>query len=459
MALNFLKLHPFIRATAHDKAIGTIVGAALGDSIGLYTEFLPRTECHRAYPSGKFSLLEAGKTPFRADSHRDKFDAGDWTDDTDQSLLLILSYLHNFSNSNGNSLVVDASDIALRINIWITQGLRCLDRPPLGIGQTIGRVVLDAEYLKDPEGVALNIWVKSNRNAAPNGSLMRTHPLGVMCVGKSLEETFTVAASVGRVTHVDPRCVVSCCLVVGLVRGILRGEVVSEADVDDLVEKAYVWVDAQDELKDPESRKPEGDWTEISASRPAGEESRLNIEEYRKHCNARDFRELQLDDSQKMGYVYKCLGSAILCLRSAMRLGLQPNSTGDEVFETLITELIMEGGDADTNACVSGALLGAWLGHSRLPTNWKDGIRNSKWLFQKAQKLSLRAGIAESSSGVEEKDPDTAVDGGRGMLNKMQLERRERDFVMMILEKQNKRQQAVRQERAGKGVALNKWFR
>lgn len=95
--------------------------------------------------------------------------------------------------------------------------MRCLDRPPLGIGQTIGRVVLAPDYLDNPEGLALQVWLKTNRNAAPNGSLMRTHPLGVMCVGRSLEETFQIAADVGRVTHVDPRCVVSCCLATALV--------------------------------------------------------------------------------------------------------------------------------------------------------------------------------------------------------------------------------------------------
>jgi ADP-ribosylglycohydrolase len=322
---------------------------------------------------------------------------------------------------------------------------------------------MDPGYLKDPEGVALKIWLKSNRNAAPNGSLMRTHPLGVMCVGRDLEETFSVATAVGRVTHVDPRCVVSCCLATGLVRGILRGEVICEADVDALIEKAYNWVDAKEELNNPESRTMEAD-CEVPATGAGARESRLDREEYKKHCHAQSLQDLQLDDSQKMGYVYKCLGSAILTLRLAMRRESELNLSSTSVFESLVTQLILEGGDADTNACVAGALLGAWVGYSRLPPHWRDGIRSSEWLLRKAQGVSLRVGILRPPGGKgiqrPENDPDTALDGGRGMLSKEQLDRRESELVMMILEKQKTRREAEeKQEKARTGTGLRKWLK
>src|SRR6187402_2286036 len=111
-------------------------------------------------------------------------------------------------------------------------------------------------------------------------------------------------------------------------------------------------------------------------------DSRLQYEEYRKHCFAETLSELQLDDSRKMGYAYKCLATAILCLRLAMREEIaNPVLGGSDTFEKLITDLIMEGGDADTNACVAGALLGAWLGYSRLPANWEKGLHNRDWLL------------------------------------------------------------------------------
>jgi ADP-ribosylglycohydrolase len=43
--------------------------------------------------------------------------------------------------------------------------------------------------------------------------------------------------------------------------------------------------------------------------------------------------------------------------------------SAETLFEELIVNLIMEGGDADTNAAVAGALLGAYLGYANLPSH------------------------------------------------------------------------------------------
>jgi ADP-ribosylglycohydrolase len=62
--------------------------------------------------------------------------------------------------------------------------------------------------------------------------------------------------------------------------------------------------------------------------------------------------------------VYKCLGSAIVLLRMAMRALARRDDpiSAETLFEELIVNFIMEGGDADTNAAVAGAVLGAYLG-------------------------------------------------------------------------------------------------
>ncbi|KAL4863962.1 hypothetical protein BDV12DRAFT_201606 [Aspergillus spectabilis] len=411
---ELLDLHPFVRETVLDKVRGTIFGGALGDAIGLYTEFLSRDLSVASYPEGKFQLVEPA-TELRNDGHRNKFVKTGWTDDTDHALLIVLSYLHN-----GH---LDPLDFARRLQFWCEQGLRCLDRLPLGLGKTVGSVVCDSGFLQNPTETAYRHWKKGNYKAAPNGSLMRTHPLGVICIDKTLNETFLAAIDFSRVSHADPRCIVSCCLATSLVRGLLRGEIRVEHDIECMIDASYAfvekWVAARDRVPND---------AECWAQDPL-----LDREEYITHTHRQSLGELELDDSMKMGYVYKALGSAILLLRRALRRG--SNEAPDDVFEELVTELVMQGGDADTNAAVAGSLLGAWLGYTALPEKWKRGMMHSQWLFQKCNALAFVSGIDGRASFDEEWEQDTTVEGGKPRLTPEELRRREHDFVVEYMAK------------------------
>lgn len=39
--------------------------------------------------------------------------------------------------------MLSPADLAKRLKIWIDQGLRALDRPPCGIGKTVGSVCIE----------------------------------------------------------------------------------------------------------------------------------------------------------------------------------------------------------------------------------------------------------------------------------------------------------------------------
>ncbi|KAM0343410.1 hypothetical protein ACHAPU_008591 [Fusarium lateritium] len=387
-----------------DRIIGTIFGSALGDAIGLYTEFLSAELSAKAYPDRVFTLLPTEKaTPFRRDHHRNFHRTGEWTDDTDHAVLILLSFLH----SNGEKL--EPQDFASRLSIWVRMGLRALDTLPLGLGRTVGGIVRSKSYLDDPEGTARKFWVTGKYNAAPNGSLMRTHPLGLMCLSKSVEESFQIAADFSVVTHVDPRCVVSCAIGTALVRGLVLGEIHEERHVDELIETGISWYNErrEKELQDPDRK----------------DEPRLDVDEFRQHATAQTLADLKLDESYKIGYVYKTFGSGVLLLRFALR---QLKASGQmssqlAIFEKLITDLTMEGGDADTNACFAGSLLGALLGYKALPPRWRDGLRHGTWLMEKSEGLCNVLGVTKGSY-VGSRDKDTAEDGGRGFLTDAQME-------------------------------------
>lgn len=309
------------------------------------------------------------------------------------------------------------------------------------------------DFEKNPESVALKTWINSSRNAAANGSLMRTHPLGIMCIGKTLDDTFGIAAKVSRTTHIDPRCTVACCATTGLVRGLLRGEVTSEEEVDTMLDQAFSFVQSNESL-----RNPGHDDAAITPASSEQDSTLLDRNEYEKHCKATHYLDLQLDDSQKMGYVYKCLGSAVLALRLAMRGNISKTLLMNgkvNLFEETVTDLIMEGGDADTNGCVAGALLGAWFGYSRLPRHWLQGVQHHDWMLWKCEALSRQSGVGGQLLEELEKAADMCPDGGRGLFSDKELDDRERGLLEKILLKQKDRREAKEKEdskRQGRGI-------
>ena len=57
----------------------------------------------------------------------------------------------------------------------------------------------------------------------------------------------------------------------------------------------------------------------------------------------------------------------------------------------------MRSGDADTNACFAGALVGALLGYKALPAPWIGGLNHVAGLPEKAKNIAtiLRAGYEQ----------------------------------------------------------------
>ncbi|OAQ69537.1 ADP-ribosylglycohydrolase [Purpureocillium lilacinum] len=429
-------LHRLAKVGLHDSIVGCIVGSALGDAVGLYTEFLSGELSAAAYPDRKFVLSPASQaTPFRRDTHRGPHRPGEWTDDTDHAMLLLLSCLHT------DLKTLDPKDLAARLHTWVQFGFLPLDTLPLGLGRTVGAIVRTKTYLDDPEATARRHWVNAKYNAAPNGSLMRTHPLGLVCLDKSVEETFEVAAAFSAVTHVDPRCVVACAIGTALVRGLVLQEVRSEADIDSMVETAINWYARHRAraLQDDPERRDEPD---------------LDATELRRHAKVEHLKDLELDDSYKIGYVYKTFGSGLHLLRLAMRSTSTGTVTSSaSAFEPLITDLIMLGGDADTNACFAGALLGAYLGYVNLPVNWREGLRHGAWLMGKAEGLCRMLGVADGEY-VGSADKETARDGGRGgMPSEADMERK-----VMVLQAWMAEQEQEAKRRASKAED-KKWFK
>lgn len=326
--LAHLELEERIRAILY--------GQAIGDAIGLLTEFMHKSEVSKYY--GHLAELEYEHKV--QDMHRARWDNGDWTDDTDQMILIMLSIIEQ----NGTVL---PTDYAAKLKRWAQRGFPELgDYGGMGLGATTSNVLRHQKFLSDPHAAAEDVWVRSGREVAPNGGVMRTSVLGVFQYDtptKVHENTLAIC----KVTHTDPRCQASTVAVTtAIALMLLRNERHLKKDgsynIDEITKEAY---DTAKTLITNNSHK----------------------KEFKKAIFATKLKELDLSEHGKIGYTLKCMGCGFWALRQ-------------NDFRSALQELIMEGGDADTNGAVAGAMLGCKLGLSGLPATWLGGLIHKEWL-------------------------------------------------------------------------------
>ena len=92
-----------------ERFLGTIFGQAVGDALGLSTEFMSKQEVDRFYPNGIEDYSQIVQ-----DDHRRRWQRGDWTDDTDMMLCILDSFVA--------CQKVDILDIARRFKEWMMNG-------------------------------------------------------------------------------------------------------------------------------------------------------------------------------------------------------------------------------------------------------------------------------------------------------------------------------------------------
>ena len=146
--------------TIKERFLGTIFGQAVGDALGLSTEFMSKQEVERFYPNGIENYSQIVQ-----DDHRRRWQRGDWTDDTDMMLCILDSFVA--------CQKVDILDIARRFKEWMMNG-------GMGIGRHTYNVMALGDYTSNPQKAAEIIWKMGKKKAAANGAVMRTSVVGLM---------------------------------------------------------------------------------------------------------------------------------------------------------------------------------------------------------------------------------------------------------------------------------------
>ena len=300
-----------------DKIYGCLFGQAIGDALGLGTEFMTKTEAKGKYPNGLTEYSQIIR-----DYHRIKFQPGMWSDDTDMMLCIANAIIEDKG--------INLHTIARNFKDWFyapdTQG----------VGQTTYKVLAIADYVEKPQQVAELIWKMSRTKNAANGAVMRTSITGLL--KNNVAQT---AEDVCKLTHFDSRCVGSCVIV---------SEIISH----------LIW---------------QGEQLSYSQIITIGNQYDNRIAEYidKAYCDSID--RLELDEPSSIGYTLKAMGATLWCLFHAHN------------FEEGLLAVVNEAGDADTNAAVACAVLGAKFGYNTIPQKYIDGLRKREYLARVADDL------------------------------------------------------------------------
>ena len=176
------------------RAIGSILGLAIGDALGAPFEFRRRSQV--AFPLPAFELPWNGMPP------------GTWTDDTAMAMNLWTSLI-----DHGGAL--DLGDVMDRHLAWLGS-----DPPDIG-NQTRAALTLAWEGTADPARVVFER--RGPEVSAGNGSVMYCAPLGVVRARRP-ELLVEEAPALSRLTHWDGRCRTACLTVTSAVAALVRGD-------------------------------------------------------------------------------------------------------------------------------------------------------------------------------------------------------------------------------------------
>lgn len=176
------------------------------------------------------------------------------------------------------------------------------------------------------DDAAAQVRARASAVTQANGSLMRASGLGVFGATRSRLELARLAMRDSTLSHPHPVCQQACAVFVTTIADALN----TGHSGPELFERAVTFARAHAPLV-------------VSTL----EQARV---------------ELPVSDGENQGWVRIALQHAFFQLLHARE------------FEAALSSTVLKGGDADTNGCVTGALLGATFGVEAIPSRWRQVV-------------------------------------------------------------------------------------
>jgi ADP-ribosyl-[dinitrogen reductase] hydrolase len=294
-------------ARAFGRAVGCMVGAAVGDALGAPFEFLPGGVYRSRFPE-PVPDGSAGDGEMIGGGAFD-WEPGEFTDDTQMALAIAESLL-----ANGR---YDLDDIWHRWRAWA--------RTSSDVGATTATALRAGDHRDARERHANLAWT------AGNGALMRAFPLALVTLRVDDQHARAIVLEQAAATHPHPAAGWGAWFAVA---GI-RAAILSGGDATVAKRAALDRIDG--EVAGMDEREPEHA-TRFVTMLDAGWEP--------------------ADADVGNGSVWGCLAQAVWSLRRS------------HDYESAVVEVVDLGRDADTVACVTGALAGAVYGRGAVPQRW-----------------------------------------------------------------------------------------
>jgi len=301
------------------KYIGCMLGAAIGDALGKQNEGLTRE-----YILKSGCIKDFGKAP--SGTPGDKLRPGDYTDDTEQMLVLAESLIDN----NG----FDVIDFSQRIVKWGKDALNDPIRKSF-VGPTSANAI---ERLNS--GVS---WKESGGDFPSCGSAMRVAPVGLFYGDLDDVESYAALSSIP--THSNKISIAGAVAVAIAVRCAL-----DEKDCADIISETCARASKYD----------------------AGLSEKIKLSfEHRNNDPDEVF--------SKLGTSYLAIDTVPSAFYCFTRYFENP--------ERAIIEAVNAGGDTDSIACITGAMCGAFHGRDSFPWRWIKGLENRDLIEDTAGKM------------------------------------------------------------------------
>ncbi|MCM1369723.1 MAG: ADP-ribosylglycohydrolase family protein [Candidatus Amulumruptor caecigallinarius] len=287
----------------NDRIKGCIFGYALGDALGVGTEFMSKKEAAIYYPD----KLRSFKQIIR-DSHRSQWEQGEWTNDTEIVARMLESIMEHQE--------IKETAISKSLWEWVTTGVNDLS-------SFLYEMMYSEEWRDNPIQMSHRTWAGKKNPMATNEATGRAV---VVALTAKESEIRRDTARLVLLTHDDSRCVYSTEVLARALRKILF----EQKDI------AY----------------------EEVAHICAGSDGRLLP--YVETAMSDDIEALDLDDEESSTYTRKTMSAGLWALWHC-------DNPADMIYK-----MIDEGGDADTNAAIAGALAGAKFGYDALPDEKRE---------------------------------------------------------------------------------------